>query len=102
MKNANDKCSNNNAVFCSFFFRYFEMENILEKQLLKVAESIEQKLDQEIQKLDELDLDSIENIREHRLQQMKKMIKQKEEWMAKVKVIFIYWIIIYLFLKYIS
>jgi len=60
------------------------MENVLEKQLLKVAESIEQKLDQEIQKLDELDLDSIENIREHRLQQMKKMIKQKEEWMAKV------------------
>jgi len=60
------------------------MENVLEKQLLKVAETIEQKLDQEIQKLDELDLDSIENIREHRLQQMKKMIKQKEEWMAKV------------------
>ncbi|XP_060840985.1 thioredoxin domain-containing protein 9-like [Rhopalosiphum padi] len=59
------------------------MENVLEKQLLKVAETIEQKLDQEIQKLDELDLDSIENIREHRLQQMKKMIKQKEEWMAK-------------------
>lgn len=63
------------------------MENMLEKQLLKVAESIEQKLDQEIQKLDELDLDSIENIREHRLQQMKKMIKQKEEWMAKVYVV---------------
>lgn len=62
----------------------FKMENVLEKQLLKVAETIEQKLDQEIQKLDELDLDSIENIREHRLQQMKKMIKQKEEWMAKV------------------
>lgn len=61
------------------------MENVLEKQLLKVAETIEQKLDQEIQRLDELDLDSIENIREHRLQQMKKMIKQKEEWMAKVR-----------------
>lgn len=60
------------------------MENVLEKQLLKVAETIEQKIDQEIQRLDELDLDSIENIREHRLQQMKKMIKQKEEWMAKV------------------
>lgn len=63
------------------------MENVLEKQLLKVAETIEQKIDQEIQRLDELDLDSIENIREHRLQQMKKMIKQKEEWMAKVKLI---------------
>lgn len=63
------------------------MENVLQKQLLKVAETIEQKLDQEIQRLDELDLDSIENIREHRLQQMKKMIKQKEEWMAKVKII---------------
>lgn len=60
------------------------MENVLEKQLLKVAETIEQKIDEEIQRLDELDLDSIENIREHRLQQMKKMIKQKEEWMAKV------------------
>lgn len=60
------------------------MENILEKQLLKVAETIEQKIDNEIQRLDELDMDSIENIREHRLQQMKKMIKQKEEWMAKV------------------
>lgn len=62
------------------------MENVLEKQLLKVAETIEQKIDQEIQRLDELDLDSIENIREHRLQQMKKMIKQKEEWMAKVNI----------------
>lgn len=60
------------------------MENVLEKQLLKVAETMEQKLDQEIQRLDELDMDSIENIREHRLQQMKKMIKKKEEWMAKV------------------
>jgi len=70
--------------FFDFFLKAFKMENVLEKQLLKVAESIEQKLDQEIQKLDELDLDSIENIREHRLQQMKKMIKQKEEWMAKV------------------
>lgn len=66
------------------------MENVLEKQLLKVAETIEQKLDNEIQRLDELDLDSIENIREHRLQQMKKMIKQKEEWMAKVNIYFIY------------
>lgn len=62
------------------------MENVLEKQLMKVAESIEQKIDQEIQRLDELDLDSIENIREHRLQQMKKMIKKKEEWMAKVNI----------------
>lgn len=62
------------------------MENVLQKQLLKVAETIEQKIDQEIQRLDELDLDSIENIREHRLQQMKKMIKQKEEWMAKVNI----------------
>lgn len=60
------------------------MENVLEKQLLKVAETMEQKLDQEIQRLDELDMDSIENIRERRLQQMKKMIKKKEEWMAKV------------------
>ncbi|XP_050532455.1 thioredoxin domain-containing protein 9 [Daktulosphaira vitifoliae] len=59
------------------------MENVLEKQLLKVAETIEQKIDQEIQRLDELDMDSIENIREHRLQQMKKMIKMKEEWVAK-------------------
>lgn len=60
------------------------MENVLEKQLLKVAETMEQKLDQEIQRLDELDMDSIENIRERRLQQMKKMIKKKEEWLAKV------------------
>ncbi|XP_050436200.1 thioredoxin domain-containing protein 9 [Adelges cooleyi] len=59
------------------------MENVLAKQLLQVAETIEQKIDQEIQRLDELDMDSIENIREHRLQQMKKMIKQKEEWVAK-------------------
>jgi len=66
------------------------MENVLEKQLLKVAETIEQKLDNEIQRLDELDLDSIENIREHRLQQMKKMIKQKEEWMAKVNIYLTY------------
>lgn len=76
--------------FCVNSISFNKMENVLEKQLLKVAETIEQKLDQEIQRLDELDLDSIENIREHRLHQMKKMIKQKEEWMAKVKMIFIF------------
>lgn len=73
---------------CGFVFSIVpnKMENVLEKQLMKVAESIEQKIDAEIQRLDELDLDSIENIREHRLQQMKKMIKKKEEWMAKVNI----------------
>lgn len=76
------------------------MENILEKQLLKVAETIEQKLDHEIQRLDELDMDSIENIREHRLQQMKKMIKQKEEWMAKVNVSFFFLKFNHLFYPY--
>lgn len=72
------------------------MENVLEKQLLKVAETMEQKLDQEIQRLDELDMDSIENIREHRLQQMKKMIKKKEEWMAKVYIVLFICVLPYL------
>lgn len=72
------------------------MENVLEKQLLKVAETMEQKLDQEIQRLDELDMDSIENIREHRLQQMKKMIKKKEEWMAKVHIVLFIGVLPYL------
>lgn len=57
-------------------------EKIIQDQVLKVAESVEQKLDEELQRLDELDSDGIEKLRQERLEQLKKQAKQKQHWLA--------------------
>lgn len=45
---------------------------ILEKQVPAVVKVVEDKIDDEIAALDQLDLDDIDVLKEHRLQQMKK------------------------------
>lgn len=59
------------------------MENILETQLLKTAQNVEDQLDAEINRLDAMDDDELEKLREKRMQAMKKAQVQKQEWLSK-------------------
>lgn len=52
------------------------------KQVLTVAKAVEDKLDEEIEALDRLDLDDLEVLRERRLQQMKKMAEKRKRWIS--------------------
>eukprot|EP01135_Chromosphaera_perkinsii_P009620 Nk52_evm70s1810 gene=Nk52_evmTU70s1810 len=53
-----------------------------EKHLLDAAKMVEQQVDSELNKLDNLEEDDLEAIRRKRLDQLKKMAKRKEEWRA--------------------
>ena len=52
-------------------------------RLLAVLQNEEEKLDQKLQELDDAGEDEIERMRAARLDQMKKMHKQKAEWVAQ-------------------
>ncbi|CAK8683525.1 thioredoxin domain-containing protein 9-like [Clavelina lepadiformis] len=56
------------------------MENMLENQLMQAAQVVEQQLDAEINRLDNMDEDELEKIRERRVQAMKKAQVQNQEW----------------------
>ncbi|RZF33575.1 hypothetical protein LSTR_LSTR008221 [Laodelphax striatellus] len=58
------------------------MESIIQNQVLQVAEQVEKHLDSELQRLDELDSDGIEQLRQQRLKQLKEHAKQKQIWLA--------------------
>lgn len=62
--------------------------NLIQQQVLKAAEIIEERLDQEIKSLDELKSDDIEKLRERRLLQLKKEAKIRQEYLARVKITF--------------
>ena len=48
------------------------MEQLLEQQLMAAANVVEQQLDSEIEKLDKMDKDELEILRERRIAAMKK------------------------------
>lgn len=54
------------------------MESIIENHLLQAAKTVEDQLDSEINRLDEMDDDEIERLREKRIQAMKKAQTQKQ------------------------
>jgi acetyl-CoA carboxylase alpha subunit len=54
------------------------MEAQLANQLLKAATLVEQKLDEELNKLDNLDDDELEQIRRKRLMEMRKAQEKKQ------------------------
>lgn len=56
------------------------MEQIIQSQLVSAAIQLEQQLDSEIQRLDNLGIDDLDTIRENRLKEMKKLAQQKQEW----------------------
>jgi len=54
------------------------MEAVLEKQLMQAAEVVESQIDAEINRLDNLDEDELEKIREKRVEAMKRAQVQKQ------------------------
>lgn len=58
------------------------LQKVIEQQVLTVAQVVEEKLDDEISKLDRLDEDDLEVLRERRLQQLKKMAAKKQHWVS--------------------
>ncbi|KAK4301260.1 hypothetical protein Pmani_026593 [Petrolisthes manimaculis] len=59
-----------------------KMAGMMEKQLVAATHIIEQQLDAEIEKLDNLDNDDLDAIRRDRLAAMKKRQEKKREWVA--------------------
>ncbi|XP_031783676.1 thioredoxin domain-containing protein 9 [Nasonia vitripennis] len=58
------------------------MEQIIQQKVAELASHVERQLDSEIEKLDNLNIDDIEKLREKRLQEMKKMQQQKQIWLS--------------------
>lgn len=71
-----------------------DMSHMLENQLFAAAQVIEQQLDQEFDRLDNLDTEDLKALREKRIQEMKKLNNKKQEWLRNVRTehthIFIY------------
>lgn len=60
------------------------MEAVLQQKVIEVANHVEQQLDTELEKLDNLDISDYERIRANRLNELKQMQKQKQDWLASV------------------
>lgn len=58
------------------------MAHILENQLMTAAQHIEQQLDQQLDRLENLGTDDLQMIREQRIKEMKELNKKKQEWLA--------------------
>lgn len=58
------------------------MEAVLQQKVIEVANQVEQQLDAELEKLDNLDISDYEKIRAHRLNELKQMQKQKQNWLT--------------------
>lgn len=58
------------------------MEAVLQQKVIEVANHVEQQLDAELEKLDNLDISDYEKIRAHRLNELKQMQKQKQNWLT--------------------
>lgn len=61
------------------------MSHMLENQLFAAAQVIEQQLDQEFDRLDNLDTEDLKALREKRIQEMKKLSNKKQEWLRNVR-----------------
>lgn len=60
------------------------MDQVIQQKLAEVASVVEQQIDAEIEKLDNLNVDDLEQLREKRLQDMKKLQNQKQIWLSQV------------------
>ncbi|KAI5635925.1 thioredoxin domain-containing protein [Phthorimaea operculella] len=54
----------------------------MEQVIAQVAQTVEKKLDQELERLDALDSGDLEAIRQARIAEMKQRAKKKQEWLA--------------------
>lgn len=57
------------------------MAHLLENQLITAAQTIEKQLDQQLDRLENLDSDDLKAIREQRLREMKDLNNKKQEWL---------------------
>ncbi|XP_022222821.2 thioredoxin domain-containing protein 9-like [Drosophila obscura] len=57
------------------------MASPLENKLVNAAKTIEQQLDQQLDRLDSLDSDDLKVLREQRLREMKELNAKKQEWL---------------------
>jgi len=78
------------------------MENVLQQKVIEVANHVEQQLDAELEMLDNLDISDYEKIRVHRLNELKRMQKQKQDWLLLVIFYSIHSILDFYCMKYIN
>lgn len=57
------------------------MEHLLQGQLITAAQQLERQLDSELNRLETLDTDDIQALRDQRLKELKKHAQQKQEWL---------------------
>lgn len=60
------------------------MESIIQNQVMQVAQRVEQQLDAELERLENMDADDLETLREKRLKEMKKNQQQRQTWLSLV------------------
>ncbi len=60
-----------------------DMGQILAEQLVQAAKVVEEKLDAEINKLENMDEDEMEAIKTKRMAALKKQQAKKQEWLAQ-------------------
>lgn len=60
------------------------MESLIQQKVLEVANQVERQLDAELEQLENLDVDDLEKLREKRLEEMKKVHQQKQNWISIV------------------
>lgn len=59
-----------------------KMDNLIQNQLVTAAVHLERQLDAEINRIDALDTDDLQALRDQRLKEMKKLQSQKQQWLA--------------------
>ncbi|MBN3281134.1 TXND9 protein, partial [Polyodon spathula] len=56
---------------------------VLENQMIQTAKALEEQLDAEMTKLDTMDEDELDRLKERRLEALKKAQQQKQDWLSK-------------------
>lgn len=59
------------------------MTELQEKAMLQIAETIERAIDDELERVDQLDDDDLALLRKKRLNQLKEVQKRRDEWLKK-------------------
>lgn len=59
------------------------VQQAVEQSVLRVAKQLEEQLDSELHKLDNLQDDDLERLRQRRIQDLKQQQEKAKEWMAK-------------------
>lgn len=61
------------------------LEQTIQQSVLKAAQTVEQQLDAELERLEKFDSDDLDSLREQRLKAMKKQAQQQQEWRVLVR-----------------